>query len=131
VPFEDMDKNVKLFMQKLREIPDFHSVKFVILYGSRAAGNANRMSDYDFAIYFEGNKDERYGFLKKAAIDKKFDVKIFQDLPLYIKKDVLKGNVIYAEDEGFVYDTAYRIIKDFERFKKYYYDYISRRPAIK
>ena len=30
----------------------------------------------------------------------------------------------------FVYDTVYETIKRFEDFKKYYYDYIERRPII-
>ena len=56
--------------------------------------------------------------------NEKHDVKIFQDLPLRIKKEVLKAKVLYAEDFTFVYDIAYETIKAFEDFKKYYYDYI-------
>jgi len=48
-------------------------------------------------------------------------------LPLYIQKEVLKGKIIYAKDMGFVYDVAYETIKAFDRFKKYYYDYIDTR----
>ncbi len=119
-----MDKNIKGFMKKLKKMPDFNKVKFVILYGSQASGMANKMSDYDFAIYYDGDKKERFRFLIKANSDKKFDAKIFQDLPLYIRKDVLKGKVLYAKDLAFVYNMAYETIKEFERFKKYYYDYI-------
>ena len=126
-----MKKEISLFIEKLREMPDFHRVKFVILYGSQALGKATPMSDYDFAIYYDGNKNERYRFLINANFNKNFDAKIFQDLPLYIQKEVLKGKVIYAEDLSFVYDIAYETIKRFERFKKYYYDYIQRRPSIK
>ena len=35
-----MDKNIELFMQKLKKFPDFRRVKFVILYGSQAIGKA-------------------------------------------------------------------------------------------
>ena len=99
-------------------------MKFVILYGSQASGKANKMSDYDFAVYFDGDKDERYRFLLNINFDLKYDAKIFQDLPLYIRIEVLKGKIIYARDIGFVYDIFYQTLKDFERFKKYYYDYI-------
>ena len=126
-----MDKNVNLFMKELKKIPDFHSVSFVILYGSQVENRATPMSDYDFAIYYDGNENKKFRFLVNANFDKKFDVKIFQDLPLYIRKDVLKGKIIYVKDIGFVYDVAYKTIKEFERFKKYYYDYISRRPVVK
>jgi|SRR3989344_209869 len=119
-----MEDKVKYFMSKLKKIPSFMRVKFVILFGSQASGKANPMSDYDFAIYFEGNKRERFDFLLQANFSEKFDAKIFQDLPLYIRKEVLKGKVVYAKDLTFVYDTAYETIKAFDDFKKYYYDYI-------
>lgn len=121
-----MNKEINLFMKKLKEMPDFSRVRFVILYGSQALGKANPMSDYDFAIYLDLPKDKRYNFRIKLSgeLSDKYDVHIFQDLPLYVKNDVLKGEVIYAKDERFVYDVAYRTIKEFDRFKKYYYDYI-------
>ncbi len=123
-----MKKEINLFMRKLRSMKDFHRVKFVILFGSQANGKANKMSDYDFAIYYDG--DDRYDFLKRINFNEKFDAKVFQDLPLFIQKEVLKGKVIYAKDLAFVYDIAYETIKRFEDFKKYYYDYINRRPMI-
>lgn len=119
-----MDKEIKLFMKKLKEMPDFDRVKFVILFGSKAEGRARKDSDYDLAVYYEGNKAERFTFRLKASEDEKFDVHIFQDLPLYVRKEVLKGKILYAEDLSFVYDVAYETIKAFEDFKKYYYDYI-------
>ncbi len=120
-----MDKEIKLFMKKLKEIPDFDRVKFVILFGSRAEGRARKDSDYDLAVYYEGNKNEKFRFLLNANFDKNFDVKVFQDLPLFVKKEVLKGKVLYAENLSFVYDVAYETIKEFDDFKKYYYDYIN------
>ena len=122
-----MKKEINLFMKKLREMPDFNRVKFVILFGSQASGRANKMSDYDFAVYYEGNKDERYRFLLNVNFDKKFDGKVFQDLPLFIQKEIFKGKIIYAKDISFVYDTAYHILKEFDKFKRHYYDYIKTR----
>lgn len=121
-----MEHEVKLFMKKLRKISGFRNVKFVILYGSQALGKATPMSDYDFAVYYDGDKDERYNFRIKLGgqLPDTFDLHVFQDLPLYVRKEVLKGKVIYAQDLSFVYDIAYETIKDFEDFKKGYYDYI-------
>ena len=121
-----MKKEINLFMRKLREMPDFHRVKFVILFGSQASGKANKMSDYDFAVYYDGSDKERFDFRKKilSIVPDKFDVHVLQDLPLYVQNEVLKGKVIYAKDLRFAYDHAYEIIKRFEDFKKYYYDYI-------
>ncbi|MEK6818402.1 MAG: nucleotidyltransferase domain-containing protein [Nanoarchaeota archaeon] len=126
-----MDKKVKLFMEKLKKVSDFDRVKFVILFGSQAFGKANSMSDYDFAVYYDGNEDQRYKFKLRVNFDEKYDVKVFQDIPLFIKKEILKGEIIYAQDLSFVSDIAYKTIKEFERFKKYYYDYISRRSIVK
>ena len=121
-----MKKEINLFIEKLKKMPDFNRVKFVILFGSQAEGRANKMSDYDFAVYYDGDGRKRFIFLIKlsGSLPDKFDVKIFQDLPLYVRKEVLKGEVVYAKDLRFVYDVAYETIKAFEDFKKYYYDYI-------
>ncbi len=128
-----MKKEISLFMRKLKALPDFDRVKFVILFGSQATGKAGPMSDYDFAVYYEGNDRERYDFRKEilGEVPDKFDVHVLQDLPLYVQKEVLKGKVIYAKDMTFVYDCAYDIIKRFEDFKKYYYDYIKMRALVK
>ena len=127
-----MDKNVRFFLEKLKKRKDFGRVKFIILFGSQARGNPNKFSDYDFAVYYDANSDERYEFRKDFGGDfsDKFDVLVFQDLPLYIQKEVIKGKIIYVVDEGFLYDVAYKTIKRFEDFKKYYYDYINRRPVL-
>lgn len=122
-----MDKKIKLFMKKLKETPDFDRVKFVILFGSRTEERARKDSDYDFAVYYEGDRDKKFRFLLNANFDKNFDVKIFQDLPLFIQKDVLRGKIFYAKDVSFVHDVAYETIKKFEHFKKYYEDYIKTR----
>ena len=121
-----MKKEINLLMRKLREMSDFDRVKFVILFGSQASKKAGPMSDFDFAVYYDGNSDERYNFRKEilSKVPDKFDVHVLQDLPLYVQKEVLKGKVIYATDLRFVYDHAYEIIKRFEDFKRYYYDYI-------
>ncbi len=119
-----MDDNVRLFMKELRKVPGFSRVKFVILYGSHVLDKSNKMSDYDFAVYYEGSQSERFKFRIRASSKDLFDVHVFQDLPLYIQKEVLRGKVIYVKDFGFLHDIAYETIKKFEDFKKYYYDYI-------
>ncbi len=118
-------EEINEFMIKLRKMPDFDKVKFVILFGSYASGKQNKFSDIDFAVYYEGNGKERYEFRKNISDNEKFDVQIFQDLPLYVRINVLKGKVIYFSDEKFVYDIFYETIKKYEDFKKYYFDYLN------
>ncbi len=121
-----MEDKIRLFLEKLKEIRDFNRVKFVFLFGSYSQEKQNKLSDVDFAVYYEGDKKQRFKFrLKlKSKFSDKFDIQIFQDLPLYVRINVLKGRLIYSKDLEFVYDTAYQTIKRFQDFKKYYYDYI-------
>jgi hypothetical protein len=35
----------------------------------------------------------------------------------------LKGKILYADDTPFMYDKAYETIKEFDSFKRRYYDY--------
>jgi hypothetical protein len=125
-----MDKakeKINLFLKKIKEMPDFHRVKFVYLFGSYSHAKENKLSDIDFAVYYRGDKRDRFKFRIKLLgnLPDNFDVQIFQDLPLHVRMDVLKGKIIYSNDMTFAYDTAYETIKSFEHFKKYYYDYIN------
>jgi uncharacterized protein len=122
-----MDEQLKSFTKKLRNLSDFHRVKFIILFGSRAEGRAKKDSDYDLAVYYEGSRSSKYRFLINANFSEKFDVKIFQDLPLYIQKDVLRGKVLFSRDDKLIYEVAYQTIKSFDSYYKYYLDYIQTR----
>ena len=80
----------------MKRISDFNRVKFVFLFGSYAQGKQNKLSDIDFAIYYDCDKKERFKFRLNllSKLPDNFDVHIFQDLPLFIRKDVLKGKLI-------------------------------------
>ncbi len=44
-----------------------------------------------------------------------------------MKKEVLKGKLVYCENKRFAYDVAHKTIQDWNFFKKNYYDYIKRK----
>mgnify|MGYP006291850749 CR=1 FL=1 len=117
---------MKNIIKKIKRLGG-RNVKFIILFGSVSCGKDNKFSDIDIAVYYKGNKKQRFDFRKKVLINlpDRYDVKIFQDLPLYIQKEVLKGRLVYASDMFFVYNKAYEVIQGFEDFKKAYYDYIN------
>src|SRR3990172_1125792 len=76
-------------------------IRFIILYGSAVKGNFTDMSDIDIAVFYEGNKKERFDFRVKVLgrVNDRFDIQIFQDLPLYIQKDIIStGKMIYFRD---------------------------------
>lgn len=95
-------------------------VRFVILYGSAAKGLLTKLSDIDIAVFYIGDKSERFEFRKKilGRVSNEFDIQIFQDLPLYIQKDVLStGEVIYSVDYRETFEIFMKIIRGFEDFK--------------
>lgn len=129
----DLKKKILLLANALKKTKNVKKIKFFILYGSQDNGKANKLSDYDFCIYYDGNNRERFNFRLNILgnLGSEFDIQIFQDLPIFVRKEVLKGKVIYCQDEDQLYDIAYQTIKEFEHFKKYYYDYLNRRPVLK
>jgi hypothetical protein len=44
---------------------------------------------------------------------------------------VLKGKVLYSDDTPFMYHKAYETIKEFESFKRRYYDYLGIESSLK
>ncbi len=101
-------------------------VRFIILYGSATEDRMRPDSDIDICIYYE-DEDRASDFRLKVLselFDDVFDIKIFQQLPVYLRMEVLKGKVLYCDDESFLYDKAYETIKEFDAFKHRYYDYI-------
>ena len=117
-------ETIERVMKTLRGMKEFDKVKFVILFGSYAYGTPNKMSDIDICIYYDGDAKERFELRKSLSYSNNVDIQMFQDLPLYVRKEVLRGKLIYYQDLNFVYDNASETAKAFEDFKRYYYDYI-------
>ncbi len=111
--------------QKLLALDSKKAIQFIVLFGSVAQGKNNQLSDIDIAVYYQGNKKERFAFRMKALgeFSDIIDLQIFQDLPLYVQKEVLKGKVMYYKDYNFTFTEFMRVIKDFGHFEKYLKDY--------
>mgnify|MGYP006277136931 CR=1 FL=1 len=101
-------------------------VKFIILYGSVAANTQTNDSDIDITVFYDADERNRFQFRIKVLgqLSDDFDVTIFQDLPLYVQREVFKGKVLYASDLTFVYEINRRTYQEFEDFKHRFYDYI-------
>jgi len=101
-------------------------VKFIILYGSVASNKQTEESDIDICVYYDAHKQDRFQFRMDVLghLPDFFDVTIFQDLPLYVQKEVFKGKILYTSDQIFLYETNRRTYQDFEDFKHRFYDYI-------
>lgn len=115
-------------LDRIKATRGFDKVKFIILYGS--AAHEKTYNDIDLCIYYNGDMEEALDFRFRllSKLPGIFDVQIFQLLPLYVRVEVLKGRVIYCEDETFLHDIAWQTIKEFDAFKHRFYDYIGEKP---
>ncbi len=102
-------------------------IRFIVLYGSVAKGESTSLSDIDFAVYYDGDKRERFDFRVKilGRAGSKFDIQTFQDLPLYIQNEILlTGELIYYKSYKDIFNIFMKTIREFEDFKprlKLYY----------
>ena len=104
-------------------------VRFVILYGSANEGRMKEDSDIDISVYYDDADASEFRLkVLSDLFDDIYDIKIFQQLPLPIRMQILKGKVLHEDDTTFIYDKAYETIKEFESFKRGYYDYLGIEP---
>lgn len=110
-------------IDRLQRCPHFDELRFVYLYGSKAKGDSTERSDIDLCLYYDlDDKEELYDtlFKIKGSFPDRYDIQMFQLLPLYVKKEVFEGDLIYADDKGFVHDIARRTIKEYDDFEPRY-----------
>ena len=105
----------------------------VMLFGSRARGEAGPESDFDVCLVLANGPAtdadrtrKRLDYLAEADLD----LAIFQQLPLYVRSRVLKeGRVLFVRDEDWLYDVAIRTVKaweDFRHIHRMYLDAVAR-----
>lgn len=125
-----MTPSVEKGLEKIKNMEGFEKVKFIILYGSAAEGRMIEGSDIDLSIYYDGDPEEESRFrfeVLSELFDDAYDVQMFQQLPLYVRVEILKGKMIYCGDKKLLYEVAVETLKDFEAFKHRFYDYIGER----
>lgn len=90
----------------------FGEVEGILLYGSYAKSAADMRSDIDICI-IKPKKREVLPLIF-AKVGSKYDVKIFEELPLYIKVDIIENSrVIYGSEPEISY-YFYRFRKKWE-----------------
>ncbi len=91
----------------------------ILLYGSAAKGDETPRSDIDICIVAPDCQD-RYNLLtevfrKLDVFSKKYDIRIFEELPLYIQIQIIQKNeIIYAKDIYELYEYFYNFRKLWE-----------------
>ncbi len=108
---------------------DRKDVYAILLYGSVLKGEETPRSDIDICIVAPECKDRR-GLTKELyrnldVFSKKYDVRIFEELPLYIKAQIInKNEIIYAKD-------IYELYEYFYFFRKLWEDQAQRQKVTK
>lgn len=119
-------KAVGAALRQMRQFTEFKNIRFVMLYGSIAEGRATEDSDIDLCVYYDGDHKEAAQFRHKilsALPSHRYDIQVFQLLPLYVRVEVLRGLPVFVRDDRFLYETATRTLRDFGDFKHRLYDY--------
>ncbi len=114
-----LEQGVSDVINKIKAIGG-DKVRFVVLYGSAAKGRFTKLSDIDIAVFYNGDKNERFEFRMKilGRVSSEFDIQIFQDIPLYMQKDILStGKVIYFVNYIETFEIFMKVIRGFEDFK--------------
>lgn len=98
---------------------DREDVLATLLYGSVIKREETPRSDIDICIVAPECKDRRSLlkeiFRKLDVFLKRYDVKIFEELPLYIQIQIIQNNeIIYAKDIYELYEYFYNIRKLWE-----------------
>lgn len=111
----------------LKEAQQDSDVLAVMLFGSVARGESSAQSDVDICLVLYPKRWQLEELARKRWEYLRFDldIKIFQQLPLYVRRRVLKeGVVLLVKDEDQLYELAFRTAKEFEHFKHIYRDYL-------
>ena len=100
--------------EDLRFLFDNKSVLGVLLYGSVVTGESNERSDIDVCVVAPSASDrvELSRWILANVRDERYDVRVFELMPLYLKMDVVThGEVVHARDIHELYEYFYTFRK--------------------
>lgn len=98
----------------------------VALFGSSTRGKGR---DFDICVFLNKNLSSLEMSRKRLAFlsgpGPRFDVHIFQQLPLYIRARILKeGNILFCRNTDALYLLYFETIKSFNLYEKIYRTYL-------
>ncbi len=107
--------------EDLRFLFDNRSVLGVLLYGSVVAGESTERSDIDICVVTPaaGDKVAFLRWILANVKDGRYDVRVFELLPLYLKMEVVEhGVVVHARDIYELYEYFYAFRKSWDDQKQ-------------
>jgi predicted nucleotidyltransferase len=126
-----MDKKKSAELNRLlARVKEDKEVLALIIFGSAARDEQAPFSDVDICVVMTSQpkpfelislSHKRLEYMKGDSLD----VRIFQQLPLYIRVRVLReGRILFVRDENQLYELAFRTAQAFEDFKHIYNGYL-------
>ncbi len=109
-----MKKDLKLLFQNLEKLKS--KVVGILLYGSYAKNESTIRSDIDVCVVAGTHSKKKLkslyrDILQISGINEKYDIRIFELIPLYLKHEIItQGRVIWAKNlpELYYYFYFYR-----------------------
>ena len=105
------EKFLEQIRKDLKILIDQFSIEGILIFGSYAKENQTNKSDIDICIVAPNEDNYQiYTFLSANLniVAKKYDIKFFRDLPLYLKIQIIEeGIVIFSRDELDLYEYFY------------------------
>ena len=95
----------------------------LLIFGSRVKKEEHEKSDYDICIVKPESREIIREVFRKIDVSRKnYDVHLFEELPLYIKMEIIKNHkVVFSKDIYGLYEYFYfyrKLWKDQERRNK-------------
>ena len=112
------EEDIKVIEEDFQFLKD--KILALLLFGSRAIKKQYEKSDYDICIVKPESKEIiREIFRKINVVRKKYDIHLFEELPLYMKIEVIKNHeVIFSKNIYDMYEYFYfyrKLWKDQEK----------------
>lgn len=120
-----MDKTIRQIITRAKKDP---VVVAIALFGSYA--RKERYKDIDICLFLKPGKYTPKQLSEKkleyTPENEKYDVQIFQQLPVYIRVRVFKdAQFLYKADEAAIYDLYFALEREYEHFKPIYENYLA------
>jgi len=110
----------------LKEIKELQNdVLAILIYGSVAKGKENERSDIDICIVAPGAKSSHLYTKLLPLMKENYDIKIFEDMPLFLKMEVIENHkIVYVKN-------VYQLYEYFYKFRKIWKDQEHRQKLTK